>query len=197
MSITIRQGCIPPGGHHFIDRSGPMETRIDGASPEDVATNVLKFRLQNNRPPGNPMQELIDYVCGTWPHFCHDTNPPQLYVPAVPEPLGRRSAAMIGQWFATVGDDPGVSHEEAYRRAAICALCPANQACEQGGCGACAGQIQRLSFIYRHGRATPQDSALKCCDVLSTPLQAAVWSSKLPAPTDEQRIQLPNNCWRQ
>ena len=197
MSITLRQSVIPPGGFHFLDRSGPAEVRIEGSSPEDVAGNVLKFRLQNNRQPGNPMQELIDYVCGTWPHFCHDTNPPRLYEsnPAA-EPLGRRSAAMIGAWFAAASSDDGVSQQEAERRASICAACPKNQPCEQGGCGACSDQITRLTFIYRHGRQTPDDRRLKCCDVLSTPLQAVVWANGLPPVTDTQRLELPHECWR-
>ena len=196
MSLEILKGAIPPGGYHFPDRSGGSEVRIDGYSIEDVAGNVLKFRLQNNRDPGNPMQEVQEYICSSWPHFCRDIAPAKVAHARLPEPLSRRCASMIGAWFASVADDPGVTQAEANRRAAICALCPTNKNHENGGCGACTSQVQRLSFIYRHNRSTAQDSALKCCDILSTPLQAAVWSAKLPPFTEEQRGALPNNCWR-
>lgn len=193
---TIREGAVPPGGYHFIDTTGPAPLRIDGYSLADVAANTLKHRLQNNRAPGNPMQELQDFICSQWPHFCRDTNPPPVPRAGLPEPLSRRCAAWMGQWYGRSADDAGVPQKEAARRAAICAACPKNQNHENGGCGACTAQVDRLTFIYLRNRGTPHDALLKCCDVLSSPLRAAVWSASLPEFSEQTRSELPNHCWR-
>lgn len=193
---TVLENIIPPGGHHFIDRTGPCEVRIEGYSLQDVAANVLRHRLQNNRPPGNPLQELHDFICGQWPHFCKDINPSPVQHAGLPEPLSRRCAAWMGSWFGTASEDVGVGQQEANRRAAICAQCPKNQNHEHGGCGACTVQVDRLTFIYLRNRSTPSDHLLKCCDVLNSPLRAAVWSDKLPGFSEQQRNELPAQCWR-
>lgn len=196
MTLSIRDGVIPPGGYHFPDKSGGTEVRIEGYNVADVAANVLKYRLQNNRPPGNPMQELQEYICGTWPHFCLDSNPPEIPSINGPEPLQRRCAAWLNQWFTSAAADPGVSQQEADRRAKICLQCPKNKDYAAGGCGACTAQVIRLQFIYTRNRKAQGADELGCCDVLSSPLQAAVWSDALPGYSDEQKEQLPTYCWR-
>ncbi len=197
MSKKVLEGVIPPGGFHFPDNSGGTEVRIEGYSIPDVAANVLRYRMANNRPPGNPFQELIDYICNAWPHFCMETDSGEIPHAGLPEPLSRRCAAWMASWFSTVSDDPGVPQAEADRRAAVCAGCPNNKDHEAGGCGACTAQVARLSFIYRRNRQTPSDAQLRCCDLFDSPLQATVWSAKLPAATEDQRARKPVNCWRQ
>ena len=58
-----------------MDCTGPEPMRVEGDSFEDVAKKTLQHRLQNGRAPGNPGAEIIDYVCGTWPHVCRDDAP--------------------------------------------------------------------------------------------------------------------------
>lgn len=190
-------GVVPPGGFHYIDKTTGSEQRIEGYSYQDVASNVLRFRLQNSRPPGEPLKDVYDYVCTQWPHFCRDTNPPPRQLDQGPEHISRRVATWMSGFALSSNHDSGVSQEEANRRAAICARCPKNEAYELGvSCQTCVGQVNQLSFIYRHGRTTPNDKELQACDVCNQHNRTAVWSNALPVISEEQKRKLDNACWR-
>ena len=181
------RGLIPPGGYHFLDRSGGAEVRIDGGSFADVAKNVLSHRLRNSKPPGNPLQELYDYVCGNWGHICRETSP---QAPEGPEPLSSRMLVWLAQFQATAGVDAGVEQQEANKRASICAGCPRNV--QYYGCTTCGEHIRSQTFIYLHNRTTPDSERLHACDALAEPLKLTVFSRKLPKITAD----VPEFCWR-
>jgi hypothetical protein len=195
MSRIPLTSVIPPGGHHFIDRSGGEPFRIDGDNLDDVAKKVLKHRLDNGRPPGDPMSELIDYVCGTWPHFCRETEPAALETPPQRRaPLATRCASWIARFYAAARADAGVSRPETERRANICASCPQNTVLS--GCGSCIENIERVFFIWRRDRALPRERELHACHLIGQHNGAAALAAELPSIDDETRERLPANCWR-
>jgi len=174
-----------------------VPVRLEGTSFEDVAKRVLQHRLTNGKAPGDPAQELIDYVCGSWPHFCRDTNPPEIPASAGQPTAGlaTRCANWIAAFYEYARGDKGVPLKESQRRANICAACPKNQPFF-GGCGSCVSNIQRLFFVWRRDRPLPREGELGACFVIGQHNGSAVLSEKLPPLTDEIRERLPDNCWR-
>lgn len=196
MALVPHSSVIPPGGYHLIDNSTGVPVRIEGTSPEDVAKKVLEFRLSNQKAPGNPLQEVNDFICSSWPHFCRETNPGEQV--AIPRSRSRiHISTRVATWMAAFirgfQRDPGVHPSVAERRAVICAQCPKNVSFASG-CGACQDSIARLSFIWKRDRATAMDKQLGACEVTSQHNGCAVWAEKLPPvdATDE----LPGFCWR-
>lgn len=197
MPAFPRTSVVPPGGYHFVDRSTGREVRIEGTSYDDVANQVLRFRLENGKDPGNPAAELIEYVCGTWPHFCSDDSPkpPKITVPRTRH-LSSRVAAWLAGFYAFAQADAGVSSSESQRRAEICAQCPQNREYREGGCGSCIESVNRLFFVWRRDRAVPYESRLGACLVTNQLNAAAVLAKNLPPLSQEQLDRLPANCWR-
>lgn len=197
MARIPRSSVIPPNGFHFIDHSTGVEKRIEGSSYEDVADRVLKFRLANGKEPGNPAAELIDYVCGTWPHFCSDDSPrgPKT-VTSRARHLSTRVAGWLATFYSLARADAGVGGGESQRRAGICAQCPQNREYRDGGCGSCLESISRLFFVWRRDRPIPHEAKLGACGITSQLNAAAVMAKTLPPLTAEQIELLPGNCWR-
>lgn len=187
------ESVIPPGGFHFVEKFNGVDIRIDGHSYASVAENVLRHRLQNGRPPGDPLLEVYASVCNAYPHFCRDTDPrPAVAVQRGPEPISRRVAAWMGR-FLSLGADAGVTQKEANIRANTCLNCPSNVDHKAGGCPACAQSVDRGSFVYRRNRTTVDDAKLGTCDVLSEHLPTSIWSGIL-VPSEDPK--LPEYCWR-
>jgi hypothetical protein len=194
VSLVPNTSLVPPGGHHFVDHSTGVPVRIEGHSTEDVAKKILQFRLANEKAPGNPLAEVVSYVCGSWPHFCRESDPQPAFAPKTNSKahISIRVATWMARFIRFAQADRGVHPSEAERRAAICAQCPKNVRFESG-CGACQDSISRLAFIWKRDRATAYDRQLGACDVTSQHNGCAVFAEKLP-PTDT--ADLPANCWR-
>ena len=196
MALVPKTSVVPPNGYHFIDRSGPSPVTIYGDSFEDVSMQVMKLRLANNRPVGNPQQELIDYVCLTWPHFCNETNP------AAPVPGGNKIVNLstrVAEWVAflmtTNPADVGVAPEEVARRASICADCQHNREFRHG-CGPCVASINRLYFVFRRDRKVPNEDKLGGCYLTGQHNAAAVLCKNQTNVSAAINAELPTFCWR-
>lgn len=187
---------LQPGGYHFVDTTGGLPVRIEGTSYLDVAEKVLKHRLSNGRAPGDPMRELVEYVCRSHPVICKETNPQPI------PPSGKAPrlslATKVSEWFASfftsARTDPGIPFSETERRAAICSRCRYNE--HISGCGSCIANIDRLFFVWRRDRPVAYERELGGCTVLGQHNAAATLSSRLPDLPPESRAQLPENCWR-
>lgn len=183
-----------PDGYHFVDSSSGLSVRIDGTSYADVAEKVLKYRLSNGLPPGEPLRELYDYVCRRHPVICRDTSPRPEQPVERRRSLADRVAAWVSNWFQTSRGDKGVSSAETDRRSEICAGCAHNTPIT--GCGSCVANIDRLVFIWRRDRPVPREKALGGCLLLGQHNVAAALSSNLPPVADDVRPLLPPGCWR-
>ncbi|NBW10607.1 MAG: hypothetical protein EBR82_21540 [Caulobacteraceae bacterium] len=194
-----KQSVVPPSGHHFIDRSGGNEHRIIGSSYQDVAEQILKYRLSNRLAIGNPLQELYEFVCGTWPHFC-DTAQPEATYNVTSEPA---FTVAVMNWMANAwsrqANTPNalVSDGEAQRRAEVCRGCPKQIDWADYGCGSCVASIRQKGYVFRAGRETGIKNVTGC-SVLKQDNSTAVFAhlDSLPDATPEQMEKLPTGCWR-
>lgn len=204
MSLVPLTSVIPPGGHHFIDRSvADAPRRFDGSSFEDLAQQVLKYRLDNKLPPGDPAREIVDYVCGNWPQACKETKPPAVQ----PRPggelrggLATRVAAWIAALYRNVPSvrDPSVHPSVSQARADICVNCPHNVDYKSGGCGSCLDSIERVGFVLRRDRQVANGTRLQGCRATGQHNPTAIWFSDevLPPLSEQARGLIPKECWR-
>lgn len=191
-----KEGIIPPGGFHYESRE--HRYRIDGSSYQSVAENVLRYRLENKLPVGNPLKDVIDYVCSNWPHFCSEHNPPINGGNARPSLASRISVWMSSLYrlARTLGASSNfVGQDEADRRAAICKACPHNVEWREG-CGSCLEATRQLGFTFRAGRKSIHEAALKGCSVVGQENATAVWVKGLPPLSPDELKALPTPCWR-
>ena len=194
--LTPKTSVVPPGGCHFVETLAEgREKRIEGNSFDDVARNLLLFRLTNGRAPGNPAGDVSNFICGQWPHFCNDSNPKTV----TPTGSGGQNlATRVAAWMADLlreDNSTRIDDKEAQRRADICSTCRANVAFASG-CGACMDNIDRLSFIFRAGRTLPQDPLLQACAATGQHNPSGVWANNLPRFSVEEAATMPSNCWR-
>jgi len=192
--VTPKEGIIPPGGFHYEDKV--QRFRVEGSSYQSVAEAVLRYRLENKLPVGNPLKDVLDYVCTNWPHFCSDHNAP-LPVGNGQPALSSRVATWISSLYRFVRSTTTkfVTPEEANRRARICEQCPINKDWKTG-CGSCLQAAVQLGYTFRAGRKVDNEKALGACEVIGQENATAVWvDNLLPLAPEEQR-RLPEKCWR-
>lgn len=193
--MTPIEHIIPPGGFHFMEG----DVRIDGSSYPSVAENLLRYRIENKRPLGSPLEEVHNYVCSRWPQFCRQSVPPNQGQQNVSPSLTSR----VANWLAQLYRDARyidisknfVAPEVAENRADICRKCPRNTEWK-GGCGSCGAATIRVGFTYRAGRDVSGAETLLGCDVLGQDNRTAVWLKQLPLMEAEQQHALPAHCWR-
>lgn len=198
MSLVPLTSIIPPGGYVFTDDVTGVPVKIEGTSYEDLAERVLKHRLVNQRPPGNPYDEIITRLCNSHPHFCRENHP----TPAPNQALVRhasiavRVAAWISEFFKTNRSDTGLGPAETERRANICADCVYNVPIS--GCGSCVANVDRLFFVWRRDRNLPREDRLRssACQILGQHNGAAVLAKSLPPVDEKSNSFLPRACWR-
>jgi hypothetical protein len=189
-----KEGIIPPGGHHFIENG----QRLDGDSFKGVAEQLLRYRIANKIPVGQPLNEVNEYVCSNWPHFCLQ-QAPEVQYRLSSEPT---FTIAVLHWMTTLWQrqsltpTPLVSDTEAQRRAAICKECRFQKDWSDYGCGSCVEGVRQRSFVFRAGRETV--SKVTGCGILKQENSAAVFAAiaSLPEATAEEREKLPSNCWR-
>lgn len=200
MPLVPKLSVIPPGGYHFPDRSTGEVVKIEAGSFGELEAAVLKHRLSNGYPPGNPALEVSEYICGSWPHFCRDSERAEAAPRSSPavqarQGLATRCAAWLARFYVRARVDKGVAPNVTQHRAETCVRCPKNQEF-RGGCGSCLENIQRIFFVWRRDRPLPLEAELKACEVTGQHNGAAALSAYQPELTQEERDALPAGCWR-
>lgn len=189
--LLPKDNVVPPGGFHFMEGTH----RIDGHSYVSVAENLMRYRVDNKIDVGNPVGEVLDYVCSKHPHYCHEA-PAQSNIPL---PLASRVAQWVAKLYAVLRGQKVetlfVDQKIANERAAICSGCPNNQSWA-GGCGTCARDTRRISYTFRGGRSTKTPNELLGCQVLGHDNATAVWLKTAPTVDPTAYEQLPDFCWR-
>lgn len=197
--MTPNEGVVPPNGFHFNETHGATTIRIEGSSYDDVAEQLLKYRLANKLELGRPKEEVLSYVCTTWPHFCKE----QLFQAPTTSIKPSFTIAVL-QWMQKVWQRQSivpqmlVSDMEANRRAEICRDCPLQRDWADYGCGSCIDQVRRQSIVFRAGKEVSNASKVTGCSILEQENHSACWAHRdtLPEATQEQKDALPNRCWR-
>jgi hypothetical protein len=192
-----RSSTVPPTGYHYLQVSRLGETRIEGSSFEDVAGQVLKYRVANGLDLGDPLTEVFDYVCQKWPHFCDDLSP-KVVEPKQGANLSPQMSTRVLEWLARQADarvreQPFVTETETQRRSEICLNCPNNVRWTDSGCGPCINRATQLGYLLRGGTTSPY-AALGACKVIGQDnVTAARVNNLLPHNLADQ---LPDQCWR-
>lgn len=196
-----KPSIVPPGGFHFIERHNGAEIRLTGDSVDTLAQAIEKYRLTNGVPLADPKQEVVDYICGNWPHFCNQ-NEPHAYLegnrPDSTAGLATRTANWVTRLW-NLGAGNHVSDKEAIRRAEICTGCPMNKDFRAGGCSSCVQGTDRLAFVWLTRKQIPELKlwhSLRACRATGAHLQASVFAAKQPDATPEEALQFSPQCWR-
>lgn len=191
--LVPKTNVVPPGGFHFMEGSH----RVEGHSYINVAENLMRYRVDNKLPIGNPVGEVLDFVCQHHPHFCHETNTSA--AAAATLPLASRVAQWVAKLYAVLRgqnvDTLFVDQKTADARASACSGCPHNQTWA-GGCGTCARDTRRISYTFRGGRTAKSEKELYGCDLIGHDNATAVWLKELPLVAPDVYEKLPDFCWR-
>lgn len=195
-----KTGVVPPNGYHFVVTNSGVDYTIQGDSYEHVAEKLLKYRVANQLPLGRPYEEVCEYVCSKWPHFCTDQTP----IVAAPESTKPTFTIEVLHWVQLLWKrqalvpQPLVSDAEAQRRADVCRDCPRQQDWSDYGCGTCVDSVRRQSAVFRAGKEVFSAKKVTGCSVLGQENHAAAWAAvgSLPDMTPEQKQALPSQCWR-
>lgn len=189
---------VPPGGFHFVEKHDGVEVRIESHSVVAVAEALLRYRLNNGLPPGSPKDEVNQYICGNWPHFCREQDGHSLKE-GKPQSFETHLSRRLSVWMTRLwnsGPNNEVKQSEADRRAAICVACPQNVDFRPGGCGSCVEGVDNLSFVWLRSRKTSLDEKLHGCKACAQNNRCAVQASRLPALSAEEHARLDLACWR-
>lgn len=199
IQTRVIQGIICPGGWHYkIDE----RTQLNAPDFPRLVQMLADYRVNNMLPLGDPLGDLEEYICTTWPHMCHSAGPNasvEVKIVALPRPshpgqlsLVDRMIKWLDKMSSGVSMDIIVLEPEARRRADICASCP-NNVKWKTGCGTCNDNIDRLSGIIRMGRRLIKNPRLKACSMTAMELKSAVWLRKERIASDAPS--LPSWCW--
>ena len=197
MSLYPKKSIIPPGGYHYVEQHNGIKVELRGNDVEHLAEVILRFRLNNGIPTGNPLQDVTDFICGQWPHFCAESE--AAHLPPKNVHAKRHISTRASEWLARLwrlGTKNSAKQQTAEARAAICAACPQNIDYRPGGCGSCIDSLERLAFVWLRQRATPFDASLGACRVTGQLNKLAVHAGDLPPLDEVQTAALPTKCWR-
>lgn len=191
--MRIIEGMVPPNGWHFFEGS----TRLEADDFKGIIELILKNRLANGIPAGNPQQDYQNYLCSTAPHMCQGGGPPAPanYAPTPSQALLTRITTWLTNLYENFNGTGTVARSEADQRANICAGCPKNVEWEVG-CPTCVSNAKRLGTIIRRGEDVGDYRHLKGCQILGHDNRTAcvvqinnIWN------TPETNSQLPEFCW--
>lgn len=194
---TIRcrviQGMVMPDGWHF--QVNPS-LRLEADTFPELIKVVEEYRVSNNMPIGEPLDDVVNYICSTYPHQCHQV--PGATVSVEVERPAQKKISLLDRiigWFdrqtRRLDSSAIVLSMEAQQRAAICAKCRFNVNWKTG-CGQCSDNINRLSKLVRQGHSIPAERKLKACSILGQENRAAVF---LQQDRLESSPELPSWCW--
>lgn len=179
----------PPNGHVFRDIDG---TKIKGTSWSDVERKLLVYRRQTGGKTDNLLEEIIDQVCASTPHYCKEprTGPPE---PARSDnPIRHIVIASAGGLAREVqeGKAKPANAREVEVRVKTCAGCLFRKHADIG-CERCESSLAALRKVAL-GDKDPIAPALGICSLLEEDLPTSVHLGRTPV----QRADLPDHCWR-
>lgn len=193
-----KPSIVPPGGFHYVEKHAGTEIKLTAESVDTLAEVIEKYRLNNGIPLGEPKADVVNYICGNWPHFCNETNRPlnEGHKPDSTAGLATRAANWMTRLW-NIKAPNFVKDAEADRRAAICVECPMNKDFRAGGCSSCVQGIDRLAYLWLAKRETKANwHKIRACRATGAHLQASVFADVQPGLVPTEAAQLPANCWR-
>jgi hypothetical protein len=186
MSMRINVNLFPKDGYVFKENDGSIHRSTKGW--RDLIARVTIYRRVNNKPPGDPENEVHAQACAANPSYCSEGNPPP------PTPInGQSLKGAVLRWLSELRRNKSkielVKPEEAASRAGVCATCPFNVGLREG-CAPCKTFVIEAQRDLLPGRKV--DSRLNACDKLAVDLGVLVNLDEPPVKRDD----LPNFCWK-
>ena len=183
-------GMVPPGGFHFYQG----DVRIWADTIEDLRKKVTDFRAENGTPNTTTYTDVNDYICGSFPEFCHHVDEVTINLSHT-NWTSSELTADLQVWAKNIlsspSEHPLVGDELAEARAKICAGCIYNVNWKTG-CSSCISATERLSASIRQARDTQSTAALGGCTILRQDNRAAVFMQPEDLATSSD---IPDHCW--
>lgn len=196
--MRFKFGNIPPreaGGFHFPQKlpNGGVHTHY-ASTKDELDREILRFRVNNNIPEGNPEIESNDYLCDRFPNLCSKDVDPVADESPENKTLRQRTTNWRMNRFAQAQNvKERVSQELADARVAVCSTCPNNQKNEDG-CGTCVEANRSTLFQLRDGKNV-KTSVGGCTITGQDNATAAFFPPELLKYKSAYLDKLPSFCW--
>jgi hypothetical protein len=185
LKINKDQMRLPLGGHHYYEDG----LSLKGDTFEEVREKLSDFRLNNNRPVGNPGQDILIYYAVNFPYMVRED---ETEIPQETKVFTRWRAWVQKTW--THPPKKTLTTKEASFRWDVCKTCPHNLPIISGLKHSEFEQITRKAFMLRRGAKIPQE--LGYCSLHHFDLGVATFI-ETPKDHSERRKDTPDypSCW--
>lgn len=187
MTLTVKTGCVPPGGWHFPAAPGVILRADDH---KQLVQTLHAYRIRTGGSTVAVVQEIDRYVCDMYPSYCNPVTGP--VTAGMDVRVSHYAAQLASQ--QPQGGYTLVTTTEADRRAAICAMCKLNVPW-RSGCGSCNGNTRALLLAVRKMRTTPVDGRLQACAQCGGETGTMIHMPIGAGGTGETEG-APDGCWR-
>ena len=159
---------LPPGGWHYKDSVHGYRVPHTGEAPTPkILEDMLQeYRLENQLPVGDIIQDIENYICSNFPRNCTVGDQPPLTIAQTQQaPSQTRFVDLISGWANTLyqrQDKRLIPIAEVEQRSQACLRCPLNQVWEND-CPQCVTNAQRVLSIIRQGKESSQWRRLHGC----------------------------------
>ncbi len=146
LKIRHQQKRLPLGGHHFNEGL----VTLKGDTHIEVANKLRDFRVNNNKPMGDPEQDVLNYYAETSPWMVREDEEKE-EVPLDPSYLEWRD------WVYRVWDKPPKKYttkRDATARWLVCKTCPFNKKMDWVESNE-SSELVRRAFLLRKGLEVP------------------------------------------
>jgi len=151
VSMSPEMGVVPPGGVYKFIQKLPTGTRLFvDVTEENLALQVIKFRINNGIPVGDVRTEI-------------SKSKPSVRPPGDQRSLRERVTGWkSNRMFQKI---EFVEQDVADARSKVCLSCPYNKIKYYDDCVECYSHTARDLYAMRQGRETPSDQWLGACDI--------------------------------
>jgi len=186
--LELNQNSLkqPYGGHHFPEKG--LMIRAD--SFKELAVKLREFRINNNRPSGNPEQDILVFYAKNWPWL---VRTPEIQ----PEEINE-DEDYVGwrKWIYRIWDNPFqelASQKEADDRTDICKSCPHNKPMSWQSTHE-STELARRAFLLRRGINKPDN--IGYCGLHHADISILCFSSKPREFSGAKKdTAQPPKCW--
>lgn len=185
LKINKDQMRLPFGGHHFYE----MGLMMKGDTFDEVRIKLTDFRLNNNRPVGNPGQDILTYYAVNFPWMVKEDDAEM--------PQEGENFLAWRAWIQKTWNRPPkkiIVSKEAEMRWSVCKTCPHNIPIAAGNRRAEFDELKRKAFILRRGIKIPPEIGF--CSLHRADLSAFTFT-ETPKDHSEIKKDTPNypGCW--